>query len=195
MSECVTSRLWLALRTLAGEGVKFGEQGRGLGCTDPLEYLQCLPQQDLGLGGVAVGHGAAAQAGQRVSLIPEDGDSSGQFQSLQVTSFSLREFTPDPEQRPPFIERCGLAGPTAEVAVDVQGLLQSLGRAWVIFCLSPRGPEVEEGVRLAEPVTEVAVDFQGLLQSLGRARVITHPSLHVPKVVEGVRLAEPVTEV
>jgi hypothetical protein len=92
------------------------------------------------------------------------------------------------------IERRGLAGPDAEVAVDVQGLFQGLGRAWVIFCPSPRDPEVEKGVCLAEPVTEVAVDFQGLLQHLARARVISPPPPYGPYLGEGVGLAEPVTE-
>jgi hypothetical protein len=84
----------------AGKGVYLGEQIPGLGCADPLEYLQCLPQQGLGLRGVAVGHGAAAQAGQGMSLIPGTADGPGQFQSLQVTFLSLREFTPGPVQRP-----------------------------------------------------------------------------------------------
>jgi hypothetical protein len=43
-----------------GEGVQFGEQVRGLGCADPLEYVQRLPQEDLGLCGVAGGQGDAA---------------------------------------------------------------------------------------------------------------------------------------
>jgi hypothetical protein len=64
---------------LAGEGVKFGEHVGGLGCADLLEYLQCLSQEGLSSGGVAVGHRASAQAGQRVSLIQQAGDSASQF--------------------------------------------------------------------------------------------------------------------
>ena len=72
----------------------------GLGCADPLEDLQRLPQEDLGLGGVADGQGAAAQAGQCVRLVPGAGDGAGQFQGLLVAPLSLREFTADPVQRP-----------------------------------------------------------------------------------------------
>jgi hypothetical protein len=39
----------------AGEGVQFGEQVRDLGRADLPEYLQCLPEQDLGLRGVPGG--------------------------------------------------------------------------------------------------------------------------------------------
>jgi hypothetical protein len=54
-----TSRLWLVLWILAGEGVKFGLYGGG-SRVDPPEYIVCLPQQGLGLLGVACGRGAAA---------------------------------------------------------------------------------------------------------------------------------------
>jgi hypothetical protein len=40
------------------------------------------------------------------------------------------------------------------VTVDAQGLLQGLGRAWVIFCPSPRDPEVEKDICLTAQVTE-----------------------------------------
>lgn len=80
----------------AGEGVEFGEQVRGLGRADQLEYLQCLPQQDPGLDGVAGGQGAAAQAGQCVSLVPGAGDGAGQVQGLLMAPLSLREVTADP---------------------------------------------------------------------------------------------------
>ena len=78
----------------------FGEQVRGLGCADPLEYLHCLPQQDPGLRGVAGGQGAAAQAGQCVCLVPGAGNSAGQVQGLLVKSLGLRQVTADPVQRP-----------------------------------------------------------------------------------------------
>ena len=61
----------------AGEGVEFGAQVRGLGCADPLEDLQGLAQEGRGLGGVAGGQGAAAQAGQGVRLVPGAGDGAG----------------------------------------------------------------------------------------------------------------------
>ena len=73
-----------------------------------------------------------------------------------MTPFSLREVTADPVQRPSLVERPGLAPPVAEVAVDVQGLLQGLGRGRVITRQPPDRPEVVEGVGLAEPVAEVA---------------------------------------
>jgi hypothetical protein len=37
----------LDLFRASGKGVHLGEQVPGLGCADPLEYLQCPPQQDL----------------------------------------------------------------------------------------------------------------------------------------------------
>ena len=92
--------------------------------------------------GVAGGQGAAAQAGQRVRLGPGAGDGAGQFQGLLVAPLSLREVTADPVQRPCLVERLGLATPVAEVAVDAQGLLQSLGRGRVITRqLAARPPE------------------------------------------------------
>jgi hypothetical protein len=60
-----------------GKGVQFGEQVPGLGYIAPLEYLQGLPQQRLGLHSVAAGHGAAAQSGQCVSPIPEAANGPG----------------------------------------------------------------------------------------------------------------------
>src|SRR5271165_5402422 len=115
-----------------GESVEFGEQVRGLGCADPLEYLQCLPQEGPGLRGVAGGHGAAAQAGQRVGFVTGAGDRASQFQGLLVTPLGLREVPADPVQRSSFIQRSGLATPVAEVPVDAQGLLQHLGCSRVI---------------------------------------------------------------
>ena len=68
-----------------GEGVEFGGNAGGLGCTDPLEDLPRLPQACLRVGGVAGGQGAAAQAGQRMGLIPGTADLAGQVQGLPVT--------------------------------------------------------------------------------------------------------------
>jgi hypothetical protein len=86
-------------------------QVRGLDRTDLLKYHQRLPQHSLGLVKVAVSGGAAAQADQCVSLMLGARDSAGQIQSLLVTLLSLREVTPDPVQRPSFVERLGLAFP------------------------------------------------------------------------------------
>ena len=97
----------------SGEGVKFGEHGWGLGRTDPLEYLVCLPQQRFGLRGSADGNGAAAQAGQCVGLVPGTGHGAGQFQCLLVAVLGPGEFTTSPMQRPSFIECLGLAAPVA----------------------------------------------------------------------------------
>ena len=58
-------------------GVQLGEHVRSLSCADPLEYLQCLPQQDLGLRGMAFGYGAVAQARQCVSLVLGAADGAG----------------------------------------------------------------------------------------------------------------------
>lgn len=92
----------------------------GLGCADPLECLQRLPQENLGLCGVVGGPGAAAQAGRCVCLVPGAGDSAGQFQGLVATPLSLRELTANPVQRPFLVKRLGLATPVAEVAVDIR---------------------------------------------------------------------------
>jgi hypothetical protein len=72
----------------------------GLGRADPPEYLQCLPKEGLSLGGVAGGQVAAAQAGQRVRLVPGAGDSAGQFEGPPVTPLSLGEVSADPVQCP-----------------------------------------------------------------------------------------------
>jgi hypothetical protein len=71
-----------------GDGVEFGGDTGGLDRADPLENLQGLPQEDLGLRGVARGQGAAAQAGQCVSLGPGAGDGAGLFQGLLVAPLS-----------------------------------------------------------------------------------------------------------
>ena len=84
---------------------------------------------------MADGQGAAAQAGQCVRLVPGAGDGAGQVQGPLVAPLSLREVTADPVQRPSLVERSYLTAPVAEVAVDVQGLLQGLGRGRVITCL------------------------------------------------------------
>ena len=119
------------------DSVEFGGNAGGLGRADPLEYLQGLPQEGLGLRGVAGGQGAAAQAGQCVSLGQGVSDGAGQFQGLLVASLSLREVTAAPVQRPFLVERFGLTGPVAEVAEDAQGLVQRLGGGRVIARLPP----------------------------------------------------------
>jgi hypothetical protein len=93
---------------------EFGGDLGGLRRPDALEYLQCLPQEYLGLRGVAGGHGAAAQAGQRVSLVPRFAGLAGQVQGLLVTPVSLREVTADPVQRPSLVERRDLSTPVAQ---------------------------------------------------------------------------------
>ena len=47
--------LLLSVLLRLGEGFEFGGEVGGLGCADPLEDFQCLPDEGLGLGGVAVG--------------------------------------------------------------------------------------------------------------------------------------------
>lgn len=71
-------------RSRAGESLEFGGDVGGLGRPDPLEDLQRLAQQVFGLGGVAGGQGAPAQAGQGVRLIPGAADLPGQVQRLLV---------------------------------------------------------------------------------------------------------------
>jgi len=102
-------------RSGTGKSLEFGRNVSGLGCADPLEYLQCLPQEDLGLRGVAAGQGAPAQAGQCVGLVSGAGDRAGQFQGLLVALLSLRELTADPVQRPSLVKRLGLTTPVADV--------------------------------------------------------------------------------
>jgi hypothetical protein len=125
-----------------GESVEVGSLGRA----DLLEDLQRLLQPACCLTGVAGGQSAPAQAGERVSLVPEAGDSAGQLQGLPVAPFSLREFAADPVQRPSLVERLGLAAPVAEIPVDAQGLLQHLRRS------SPAIPAVKAVTRARWPV-------------------------------------------
>lgn len=56
---------------------------------DPLEYHGWLLQQGLGSYVVAGGCSAAAQAGERVGLVPCTPDCAGQFRGLPVTHPSL----------------------------------------------------------------------------------------------------------
>jgi hypothetical protein len=77
-----------------------------------MEYLQRLPQQGPGLRGVATGHGAAAQVGQCVGLIPGAAGGPGEFQSLLVTFLGLRDFAPGLMQRPQMRRPCSRT-PTA----------------------------------------------------------------------------------
>jgi hypothetical protein len=104
-----------------GEGGQFAGDVAGLGRADPLEDLQGLLQEGLGLLVVAVGQGAAAQAAQRVRLDPGASKSAGQVQGLPVAPLGLREGTVGPVQRPPLVQRLGLAIAEAEVAEDAQG--------------------------------------------------------------------------
>jgi hypothetical protein len=62
-----------------GEGGQFAGDAIGLGCAGPPEDLQCLPWEDFGLGGVADGQDAAAQAGQGVRIVPGAGDRTSQI--------------------------------------------------------------------------------------------------------------------
>lgn len=108
--------------------------------------------------------------------------------------FSEGAFSADPVQRPPRVERLGLASPVAKVTVDGERLLLGLGGSRVVTGVLQYLPQVGERVALAEPVTQVAVDAQRLLQGLGRSRVISLEVPQIPEVVERVGLAEPVTE-
>ena len=174
-----------------GGSVEFGGNAGGLGRADPLEYLQGLPQEDLGLRGVAGGQGAAAQAGQCVRLGPGAGDGAGLFQGLLVALLRLREVAADPMQRPFLVEHLKLTDLVTEVTVDAQGLVQGLGGGRVIARLPPHDPEVEKREGLAEPVADVTADAQGLPQYLGCGRVITGRQPYVPQLAEGVGLAAP----
>ena len=168
-----------------GDGVEFGGKAGGLGRADPLEYLQSLPQEGLGLRGVVGGQGAAAQGGQCVSLGPGAGDGAGLFEGLLVAPLSLREVAADPVQRPFLVEHLKLTGMVAEVTIDAQGLVQGLGGGRVIARLPPHDPEVEKREGLAEPVADVTADAQGLPQYLGCGRVITGRQPYVPPIGRG----------
>jgi hypothetical protein len=124
-----------------------------LGCADPLKYLECLPQEGRGLGGMTAGQGAPAQAGQRVSLVPRTGDGAGQVQGLLVTLPGLPEVTADQVHHSPAVEGSDLATLVTEVAVDAQGLVQRLGRARVVTRQPPHSPEAGEDVRGGESGT------------------------------------------
>ena len=53
---------------------QFAGDVAGLACADLLEYLRGLPQEGLGLRGVAVCQSAAAQASEGVRLVPGTAD-------------------------------------------------------------------------------------------------------------------------
>ena len=75
-------------------------------------------------GGVAGGQGAAAQAGQRVGLVPGAADLAGQVQGLLVTRLA---WSRSPRTRcsvPVSLSASASAAPVAEVAGDAQRLLQ-----------------------------------------------------------------------
>jgi hypothetical protein len=56
-------KLWnLRGRSRTGKGLEFGRNVGGLGYADPLEDLQCLPQEDHGLRGMPLGLLATAAA-------------------------------------------------------------------------------------------------------------------------------------
>src|SRR5450755_1620065 len=135
--------------SLRGEGVQLGRDAGRLSRADPPEDLFCLPQARLGISGAAGGQGAAAQAGQRLGLIPGAIDHAGQVPCLPVTGRCLVEVTAEPVQRPRLIERLSLTAPVAEVTVDAQGRLQGLGCARVVPGQPPRYPQETEGVALA----------------------------------------------
>jgi hypothetical protein len=73
------NELRLYLRIVACEGVNFGLYGRSVCRADSLGYLVSTPEQPHGSGGMTSGCGAAAQAGQCVSLVWGTADSAGQF--------------------------------------------------------------------------------------------------------------------
>ena len=77
----------------------------GLGGADALEDFQGLAQEGRGLGGVAGGQGAAAQAGQGVRLVPGAGfsrdrrafDGSTASQFLRYISDAIQDRSWDAE--------------------------------------------------------------------------------------------------
>ena len=131
-----------------GEGGQFASDVVGSGGADPLEDVQGLPQDDRGLGGVAGGQGAAAQANQRVRLVRWAVNDAGQVQRLPVARLGLREVTGDSVQRPALVERFGHTTLNADVAGDVQGLLQGRGRGRVLTRRPPHEPQLVEGTGL-----------------------------------------------
>jgi hypothetical protein len=73
-----------------------------------------------------------------------------------------------------------LAEPVADLAVDVLGLLQYLGRGREVTGLLSHGAQEEQGVGLAELPAEAAVDVPGLLQRPGRAGEVAGVPPRVP---------------
>src|ERR1700677_1516621 len=175
--------------------VQLGEQVGGLSCTDPLEYLQRLPQQLLRLRSLASGQRAAAQSGQCVRLVPGTGHVAGQFQGLLVAFLCQCELTVDPVQRSPLIAYLGRTTPVAHVVIDGKRLVQGQSRVRVITHQSQRAPQVTKGVGLAVPVTKTPVDAESFLQSPHRGRVIARLPQYISQVAQPVGQAEPVTKV
>ena len=66
------------------QGAQFPGDAGGLSRPYPPGDLHRLPQPVFRLGGMAGGHGAPAQAGECVGLIPEAADLAGQVQRLLV---------------------------------------------------------------------------------------------------------------
>lgn len=124
-------------------------QVRGLGRANALEYLQRLASQGLGLGGVARSEGAAAQAAQRVRLVPGAGQVAGQLQRPPMALLRQRELAGHPVQRPALVERPDRAGLVADLEEKTERLLQRRHRALAVTRVAPHPSQQGDGVRLA----------------------------------------------
>ena len=71
------------------DSAEFDGYAGGFGCADVLEDLVCLPQVAVRVGGVASGQGTAAEACQRVGLVPWGADLKRKVKRFLVTPGGL----------------------------------------------------------------------------------------------------------
>jgi hypothetical protein len=131
-SRCPVLGRGLLRGTAACQGFQLVDQVLSVGHADPLQDLQCLPQQALGLRGMAGGQGAPAQAGQRVRLTGGAGHIAGQRQGLLMAFLRRGELTAEPVHRAALIEGRDLIAPVADVAEDAERLVQGLPRGRIL---------------------------------------------------------------
>ena len=89
---------------------------------------------------------AAAQAGQRVCLIPGDADLAGQVKRPLVTRPGPVEIASEPVQRPRLVERLGFGAAIADFPVDAQPFFQVTSRAGEVPGQAPHSPQISRAL-------------------------------------------------
>ena len=127
---------------------------------------------------------AAAQAGQRVCLIPGDADLAGQVKRPLVTRPGPVEIASEPVQRPRLVKRLGFGAAIADFPVDAQPFFQVTSRAGEVPGQAPHSPQIGKGVGEVETVTGAPGDVQRLFQVPRRGGEVSRAAPDQPKVVE-----------